>query len=53
MGLELEQRLSGAYMATSIIQKANAIMKFLYRKRIFFRFDNQKAFSDVINVVSY
>ena len=31
----LEQCLSGANMATSVIQKANAWLKFLYRKRIF------------------
>ena len=29
----LEQCLSGANMATSVIQKANARLKFLYRKR--------------------
>ena len=31
----LEQCLSGANMATSVIQKAYARLKFLYRKRIF------------------
>ena len=31
----LEQCLSGANMATSVIQKANARLKFLYRKRKF------------------
>ena len=41
LGVVLEQCLSGANMATSVIQKANASLKFLYRKRKFFKFDNQ------------
>ena len=33
--------------------KANARLKFLYRKTIFLKFDNQKAFSDVLDTVSF
>ena len=36
LGVVLEQCLSGVNMATSIIQKANARLKFLYRKQKFF-----------------
>ena len=35
LGVVLEQCLTGANMATSVIQKANARLKFLYRKRNF------------------
>ena len=35
LGVVLEQCLSGANMATSVIQKANARLEFLYRKRKF------------------
>ena len=38
----LEQCLSGANMATSVIQKANARLKFLYRKRKFLNLTTKK-----------
>ena len=38
----LEQGLSGANMATSVIQKANARLKFLYRKRKFLNLTTKK-----------
>ena len=40
--LALEQCLFGAYMATSVIQKANARLKFLYRKRGFLNLTTNK-----------
>ena len=49
----LEQCLSGANMATSVIQKTNARLKFFIQKEEFFKFDNQKAFSDVLDTVSF
>ena len=42
LGVVLEQCLSVANMATSVIQKANARFTFLYRKRIFFNLTTQK-----------
>ena len=38
----LEQCLSGANMATPVIQKANARLKFLYRKRKFLNLTTKK-----------
>ena len=49
----LEQCLSGANMATSVIQKTNARLKFFIQKEEIFKFDNQKAFSDVLDTVSF
>ena len=42
LGVVLEQCLSGANMATFVIQKANAMLKFLYRKRNFFNLTTKK-----------
>ena len=42
LGVVLEQCLSGANMAISVIQKANARLKFLYRKRNFFNLTAKK-----------
>ena len=42
LGVVLEQCLSGAYIGTSGIQKANARFKFLYRKRNFFNLTTRK-----------
>ena len=44
LGVVLEQYLSGVNMATSVIQKANARFKFLYRKGIFFFIGQPKSF---------
>ena len=50
----LEQCLSGANMVTSVIQKANARLKgFFIQKEEIFKFDNQKAFIDVFDTVSF
>ena len=49
LGATLEQCLSGESMVKSIIQKANARLKFLYRKQTFL---NSQAFSLVIDTVS-
>ena len=38
----LEQCLSGANIVTSVIQKANARLKFLYRKRKFLNLTTKK-----------
>ena len=38
----LEQCLSGANMATSVIQKANARLKFLYKKIFFLNLTTEK-----------
>ena len=46
--LDVVLELSGANMATTIIQKANAKLKFLYRKRRFL-----KALSNVFDTVSF
>ena len=42
LGVVLEQCLSGANMATSVIQKANAGLKFFYRKRKFLNLTTKK-----------
>ena len=42
LAVVLEQCLSGANMATFVIQKANARLKFLYRKRKFLNLTNKK-----------
>ena len=42
LGVVLKQCLSGANMATSVIQKANARLKFLYRKRNFLNLTTKK-----------
>ena len=42
MGVVLEQCLSGANMASFVIQKANARLKFLYRKRKFLNLTTKK-----------
>ena len=42
LGVVLEQCLSGVNMATSIIQKANTRLKFLYRKQKFFNLKTKK-----------
>ena len=42
LGAVLEQCLSCANMATSVIQKANAMLKFLYRKRKFLNLTTKK-----------
>ena len=52
LGVLLEKCLSGANMATSVIQKANARLIFIQKEEIF-KFDNQKAFSDVLDTVSF
>ena len=38
----MDQPLSGESMVNSILQKANARLKFLYRKQIFFNFHTKK-----------
>ena len=42
LGAVLDQCLSGENMVTSIIQKANARLKFLYRKQRFLNFETKK-----------
>ena len=42
LGVVLEQCLSGANMPTSVIQKANARLKFLYKKRKFLNLTTKK-----------
>ena len=42
LGAVLDQCMSGENMVTSIIQKANARLKFLYRKQRFFNFETKK-----------
>ena len=49
----LEQCLSGANMAISVIQKTNARLKFFKQKEEIFKFDNQKAFSGFLDRVSF
>ena len=36
LGLEIDQTLSGEQMATEVIKKVNARLRFLYRQAIFF-----------------
>ena len=53
LGVVLKQCLSGTNMAASAIQKANVRLKFFIQKGEIFKFDNQKAFSDVFDTKSF
>ena len=49
----MDQTLSGESMVNSILQRANARLKFLYRKQIFLNFHTEKTFSHVPHTMQF